>query len=231
MYLKKLGVLVFAAMAFGSTSAFALRGGGGGGGSSSIGLGLAIMSPSQGDVNNWIDSLGTAGTKNLGTGYELMFDYEYRFTSSIFALLFRPSYFTQSASGGGVEAKLTGYTFFPVLRLYPLENDFIKFFMQIGLGYGSLKSELSNNGASGSFDGNTFGAVGGLGAQFCFTSSHCMMVEGNVRYLPIERNTGKASGSLGGNITQTDGELELSGKDLSTTMSGIQGILAYRMNF
>lgn len=210
-----------------------LSGGGGLGGGHSLGLGLSIMSPSQGDVNSWIDSLGTTGTKNLGTGYEVMVDYEYKFSMTMFSMLMRPSYFTQSASGGGVEAKLTGLTVFPILRLYPLENNFIKFFMQVGLGYGQLKTELSNSNTvgSGSFDGSTFGAMGGIGAHFCFTESHCLAVEGNVRYLPIERNTGSSSGSLGGTITQTQGELELNNKDLGTTLSGIQGILGYKLIF
>lgn len=202
-----------------------------GGGGHSLDFAIALMSPTQGDVNAWVTSLGTAGTKEVGTGYEFMFDYHYRFSSTMFALMFRPSYFTQSANGGGVEAKLTGLTFFPMLRLYPLENNFIKFFMQVGLGYGKLTTDLSNNGASGSFDGSAFGAMGGLGAQFCFTDAHCMSIEGNIRYLPIERNTGSASGSLGGSITQTAGELELSGKDLGTTLSGIQGVIGYTLNF
>ena len=231
MPLKNIGLIVSALIAFASTSAFAAGTGG-----SSLGFNLSIMSPNQADVNDWIDSVGASGTKNVGTGYELLFDYEYRFSSTMFAMMFRPSYFTQSASGGGVQAKLTGITLFPVLRLYPLENAFIKFFLQLGLGYGQLKTELSNNGASGTFDGSTFGALGGLGAQFCFTPTHCMVIEGNVRYLPIERNTGSASGNLGGHITQPgatggNGELELSGKDLGTTLSGIQGVIGYKLNF
>lgn len=200
-------------------------------GGHSLGFSIALMSPSQGDVNSWIDSVGAAGTKNVGAAYEVMADYEYRFSSTMFSMMFRPSYFTQSASGGGVSAKLTGLTFFPMFRLYPLENNFIRFFMQAGLGYGRLSTDLENGSASGTFDGSTFGAIGGLGAAFCFTPSHCMVIEGNVRYLPIERNTGKANAALGGNITQYDGELEMNGKDLGTTLSGVQGVLGYKLTF
>lgn len=232
--------LSFASIVLFALPSFAARssGGGGaasslGGGSDALGLSVALMSPDQADVNSWIDSTAKTGTKNLGTGYELMLDYEYRIGRSIFSVLFRPSYFTQTASGGGIEAKETGYTFFPMLRLYPLENSFIHFFMQLGVGYGKLTTELSNNNnsASGSYDGSAFGAIAGLGAIFCFTDTHCMVIEGNARYLPIERNTGSANGTLGGNLTQTSGELERSNNDIGTTMSGIQGVLGYKLMF
>ncbi|MGE0634005.1 MAG: hypothetical protein AB7O96_16445 [Pseudobdellovibrionaceae bacterium] len=197
----------------------------------SLNFGLSLMSPTQKHVNSWIESLDKTGTKEVSAGYEFSLGYEYRFSGSIFSILFRPSYFMQSASGGGVKADLSGVTAFPMLRLYPLENNFIKFFMHMGLGYGSLTTKLENDSASGTFDGSTFGAMAGLGAQFCFTPSHCAVVEGNARYLPIERNTGSSSGTLGGDITQGRGELELNGKDLGTSLSGIQGMLAYNLNF
>lgn len=223
----KLG-MIFGLISLASGSSFAV---GGGTGAHGLGLSLALISPSQGDVNSWIDSVGATGTKNLGTGYEISADYEYRFSGTMFSMMFRPSYVTQTASGGGVEAKETGFTFFPMLRLYPLENSFIHFFMQAGLGYGKLTTELSNGSASGTYDGSAFGAIGGLGALFCFTSFHCMTVEGNVRYLPMERNTGTSSGTLGGNLTQTNGELEGNGQDVGTTLSGIQGLIGYKMMF
>lgn len=199
----------------------------------SMNFGLSLMTADQKDVNAWVDSLNTVGTKNVPSGYEFYFAYEYRFSSSMFALHFRPSYYMASASGGGVSADLSGFTFFPMLRLYPLENKFMKFFMQVGLGYGNLTTKLenTNSGGRGSFSGGSFGAVGGLGAQFCFTDAHCMLVEGNLRYLPFPRNTGEGTGTLGGSITQSTGELELSNNDLATTLSGIQGTLAYVLNF
>lgn len=199
----------------------------------SLGFALSLTNASQGDVNGWINSTSQTGTKELSSGYEFIFDYGYRFSSSMFALLVRPSYFMQSANGGGVEASLSGFTLFPMLRIIPLENNFIQFFMQVGVGYGSLSTKLSNSNTSGSgtFDGSTFGGIAGIGANFCFTPSHCAVVEGNFRYLPIERNSGTASGSLGGSITQTSGELEFNNRDLGTTLSGIQGILGYRLTF
>lgn len=203
-------------------------------GTHQFGAGIAMVSPAQDDLNSWIGGLGVVGTKELGAGYEIFANYEYRFDRTIYALHFRPSYFMQSASGGGVEAKLTGFTFFPMLRLYPLENDFIRFFFQIGLGYGNLTADLSNNtGGHGSYNGGNFGALGGLGAYFCITDTSCVVAEGTFRYLPMQRMTGNGSGLTGGNsrITQESGELELNGMDLAATLSGVQGSLSYQFNF
>jgi len=204
-----------------------------GGGGHSINVGFGTMTADQKDVNAWVDSLSLAGTKNVPSGYELFAAYEYRFSGSMFALHFRPSYYLASASGGGISANHSGFTFFPMLRLFPLESKFMKFFLQVGLGYGTLTTKLenSNTGGSGSYNGGAFGALGGMGAQFCFTDDHCMMFEGNLRYLPFGRNTGSGNGSLGGSITQSTGELELNNNDLATTLSGITGSLAYVMNF
>jgi hypothetical protein len=105
--------------------------------------------------------------------------------------------------------------------------------MQTGIGYGRLKGTMS--GPSGSVDwaGGAFGAMAGMGAEFCFTDSHCLTVEGNVRYLPIERNIASGvTGTPSGFDTVTDDhELENGNMDVKTTMSGIQGGLFYHMNF
>lgn len=202
------------------------------GGDHAIGGGIILAGPSQNDVNSWVSSHGLAGTKELGAGYELFFNYEFRFSSTMFALHFRPSYLTQSASGAGIESSVTAITFFPMLRLYPLENDYIKFFFQTGIGVAKMDLKLSNsgNGGSGSYSATEFGAMAGLGASFCITESSCIGVEGNMRYLPMNRITGSGS-PLGGNITQTEGELEQNNRDLAVTLSGIQGAITYQMNF
>jgi hypothetical protein len=194
------------------------------------------MTATQTDTNNWISSYGIAGTKDVPSGYEFIFDYEYRFSSSMFALKFRPSYMTQSSDGGGVSATYTGMTFFPLLRIYPLENNFMKFFLQGGMGYGNLAGKWKSAQGSIDFSGDEFGAMAGLGADFCFTPTHCLTIEGNVRYLPFARNLISASTMTGpgsSNLTQyqTGKELETVSKDVGTTMSGIQGVLAYHLNF
>ncbi|MBX3016757.1 MAG: hypothetical protein KF767_02620 [Bdellovibrionaceae bacterium] len=225
-------VVAFVLMAY--QPAMAQRRGSMSSGSHQFGGGVAMISPAQDDINSWIGGLGVVGTKEMGAGYEVFFNYEYRFDRTIYALHFRPSYVMQSASGGGVEAKMTAFTFFPMLRLYPLENDFIRFFFQVGLGYGSMNLALSNNtGGNGNYTGGNFGALGGLGAYFCITDSSCIVAEGTFRYLPMQRLTGSGNGLTGGSsrITQENGELEVNGMDVASTLSGVVGSLAYQYNF
>ena len=75
----------------------------------------------------------------------------------------------------------------------------------------------------------------GLGSEFCFgKGNHCMVVEGNVRFLPFDRNTvDSTSGTFAAPVTQhTAGqELELNNKDLGTTFSGIIGNIGYAYYF
>lgn len=218
---------------------FAARGGDG---AHSITGGLTTISSNQKDLNSIIDSVnstqGGVSTKSLTSAYDFFIQYQYRFSGSIFALVFRPSYFTQSGKGSGgivgdYNHSLTGFTFFPLLRLYPLENNFIRFFMQAGVGFGYLKGEVKQGNASLSYSGSNFGAQAGMGAEFCFTENHCMTVEGNVRYLPIERNLADSvSGTLTGfSQVQANREVEYDQNDMTTTMSGIQGVLGYTYHF
>lgn len=197
----------------------------------SLGFSLGLTGPTQTDVNSWVTSLAQVGTQSLSGGYEFLFDYQYRFSRSMFSLLFRPSYITQSASGGDVKTSLTSFNMFPMLRMTPLENSFLQFFLQVGVGYGTASLSLQNGGVSGSYSSSNFGAIAGLGANFCFTANHCMVVEGNFRYLPMPRLTGNANGNLGGNVTQSTGELEKDNVDLSVSLSGVQGLIGYRFNF
>jgi hypothetical protein len=208
-----------------------------GGGGHSFGGGVILVSPNQNDLNSAVDSINATqslAVEKPGTGYEFDAFYQYRFSGSMFAFQFRPSYFMQSGKGSGYETKLNGFTVFPMLRLYPLENNFIKFFMQTGLGYGRLSGTMDGPSSSVAWAGDAFGAMGGLGAEFCFTPSHCLVVEGNLRYLPIPRNiVSSVSGTPPGFDAgiSANGELERSNMDVQTTMSGIQGVLNYQMNF
>jgi hypothetical protein len=210
-------------------------------GGHSLGIGFGITSAVQKDLNSIIDSVNTsagANTKNVNSAYEFSAQYAYRFSGSIFGLVFRPSYFTASgkgtnAAGSSYNHELTGYTFFPLLRIYPLENSFIRFYMQAGLGYGYLGGRVVQGTNEMKYSGSNLGEQAGLGADFCFTPNHCMAIEGNFRYLPIERNS---ADSLTGTMTgftqaQSGKEVEYSGNDMSTTMSGIQGSVSYIFNF
>lgn len=216
----------------------------GGGGGHALGGQLIFLSPTQDDMNTLIDRAnqreGGITTKPLGQGYELTVNYEYRFSGTMFSAVVRPSYFMQGQKGsgkdGGFDYTLSGWTFFPMLKLTPLENSFIKFFLQIGLGYGSLKGLISEAGSMVQFSHGSFGGLAGLGAEFCFTGEHCMLMEGNLRYLPFERNMAStvvggsfASGSL---TNYANGqEVEVDNRDLATTMSGVLATIGYMYHF
>lgn len=211
----------------GLSSATAFARSGGGGGSHTLEFGAGISTASQDDLNSWI--VANSG-QQLGSAYEFSLTYLYRFSGTMFSLAFRPSYFTQSNTGSA-SASLTGTTFMPLFRLYPLENNFIKFFMQIGMGFGSLSGTISNAAGKTDFTGSAFGMQAGLGADFCFTDSQCLTIEGNYRYLPIVRSTtSNASGTLGNGMTSV-GELRLNNLDVQNTLTGIQGVIAYTLNF
>lgn len=199
----------------------------------SFGLGLITTSPSQDDLDTHIAAVNAANSTSMekfGSALEIYTHYTYRFNSSIFALQIRPSYFMQEAG----DYSLNGYSIFPLVRIYPLENNFIKFFLQTGLGYGRLNGEVKQGSNSVSFAGGAFGALFGLGANFCFAGSHCVGIEGNFRYLPVERNI---VSNVSGSPTQfsttpaADQELEINNHDVKTTMSGIQGGLSYNFIF
>lgn len=239
-----LATLTMIIVALSSQDVFAKGGGGVFNGDSAIGVGLSLITASQKDLNSVMDATatqypGTFSTKNLGSAYEFYAEYNFRFSSSMMGLVFRPSYLTQSSTGtcgsGNCDYKLSGFTFFPILRITPLENSFIKFYLQAGIGYGQLSGDVSEGAAKISFSGSAFGELAGIGVNFCFTPMHCLTLEGNARYLPIERNVASsASGTFysgGFSQAQNGREVEYNGNDLSTTMSGLQAILGYTMNF
>lgn len=223
----KLSLAIFAALFSLSLNSMAA------GDTHSFGIGLITTTPSQDDLDSHIAAVNAANSTSLekfGSALEVYTQYTYRFNSSMFALQFRPSYFMQSAG----DYSLKGFTLFPLVRVYALENNFIHFFLQTGLGYGRLNGEISQGSNSVSFSGGAFGALFGMGANFCFAANHCVGVEGNFRYLPIERNI---VSSVSGSPTQfsttpaADEELEINNHDVKTTMSGIQGALSYNFMF
>jgi len=220
------------------------RGGGGmSSGGNDLGINLALVNTSQANMNTLISRantrVGGISTPQMNNAYEASLQYGYRFSGTIYEILFRPSYFYQkvngSGTGGDFNYGLTGYTLFPILRLYPLENDFMHFFVQVGLGYGVLNGSIQEGAASVTFSGQSFGSLVGLGSEFCFTSAHCMVIETNFRYLLMARNLADgASGSFQGNsLSQAtvDHEVELDGIDFQTTMSGLIVSLGYAFHF
>lgn len=219
----------------------------GGGGNHSIGGSFIFASPSQDDldllISNANTNAGGISTKPFGQGNEFVFQYMYRFGSTMFAVLFRPSLFFQSSLGSSTTGEkynydLRGWTFFPNFRIIPLENSFLKFYVQMGVGYGKLTGKIRENDSTIEFSGANFGGSMGLGAEFCFFDKDCFNLEGNFRYLPFERNKasavsakgGWASGSLTGPPAGGE-EVEMNNRDLGTTLSGVLATIGYTHYF
>lgn len=237
--------LVFATLALALTvlSSSLAHAKGGTGGGSSIGIQLGVTASSQEHMNTLIQRansrVGGISTNSLNSAYEVSGTYGYRFDGSIIALLFRPSFFYAKADGSGggqpYNYGVTGFTIFPMMRIVPLENDWLKFFMQVGVGYGRSNGSIEEGSAKVEFEGSAFGSQAGLGAEFCYTANHCATIEGNYRYLTMERNTVTstsgtfASGSLSQNAAGQ--EVEMDGTDLAVRMSGLQFLVGYTYNF
>lgn len=222
------------------------RGGGGRGvsvsGEHSLTFGLGMITSDQDDLNDVITEANASGSGNvdkLTSGMEYFVQYGIRFDRSWWGFVFRPSMMTQSSSGtvsgANHKVEVTGMAFFPMIRMVPLENDLIKLFFQFGLGYGEMSGRLKQGSNSVKFEGSAFGSIAGLGVDFCFSASHCITVEGNLRYLPIERNlitSGSTTGMTGVNTgIGAGGELERQNLDVATTMSGVQGLVSYTLFF
>lgn len=236
-----------------SFPAMALRGGSGGGGvaasvgSGTVAIGLlgGIVNSSQNDLNtlqsraNVRAGSGPISTSQLNQGYEGAVELVYRFSGTIYALTFRPSYFYERADGSGTDGGytygVTGWTFFPMLRLYPMENDVMKFYMQFGLGYGQAKGFVGEGTSDVSFGSGSFGTSVGLGAEFCMTSSSCFVFEGNYRYLDFNRNivTDSRGTFASGSLSQyaQGQEAELDGSDIGIKMSGMVLLAGYHFWF
>ncbi len=222
-------------MIFSGSLSRAMSFGSAGGISESFEFGVGVTTAHQTDLNSWMSGTNQVGTQDLGSAYEFSVTYFHRLAGTFFELGLRPSYFMQSASGGGVSSTLNGYLLYPIIRIYPLENSFIHFFMEAGMGYGHMNGTVADSNASAStnFTASAFGALAGMGADFCFTDSQCMSVEGVVRYHPLARSiVSTASGTFTNTLTgAADHELEYSGLDVQNTFSGIIGQLAYTYKF
>ncbi len=250
--MKSLRILTFLAISIALVSeTFAQRIGGSSrgrgislSGEHSLSFGFGLITSEQDHMDGVIDTSnttsGTTGNvKNLGSGLEFFAQYGLRVDRSWWGFVFRPSMMSQSTDGacgtGNCKYEVNGVAFFPMIRMVPLENDVIKLFFQIGLGYGQMQGKISQPGGSVKFKGSAFGAIGGLGVDFCFTEASCIAVEGNLRYLPIERNlitSGSTTGLNGVNTGSNNGdEIEANSKDLGTTMSGLQGLISYTIMF
>ncbi len=243
-------LLFLSLMSLVSVRAFAIRGGGGGGGGGwSLGLNLGITAANQEDLDTLItrsnQRAGGISTGKLGNAWEGNGFISYRF-GGMTAFQLRLGVLYQSTdgtdnSGNNYDYNLMGFTAFPIFRFYLLEDAVIKFYTQIGLGWGGVTGTIKEGSNSLDFKGNGLGYMGGLGAEFCFISpNHCITVEGNLRILSVER---LLASSVSGDFTggspspaslsqaQKSKEVELDGRDLSVTLSGIEGFIGYNFYF
>jgi hypothetical protein len=206
-----------------------------GGGDFGVGLGISLVTTGQPDLDAHIartNSTDSQSISKFGNALEFSPQFQYRF-GGLYGILFRPSYFTQSTSAGTYKYSLNGFTAFPIFRIYPLENSVLRMFFQAGIGYGNLSGKIEQADNSLNFSSGSFGTLGGLGAEICFTDAHCMVLEGSVRYLSFQRNiVGSSTGTVS-NFSQTtkDMELEYEQSDVGTSMSGIVAGVYYMMMF
>lgn len=219
------------------------------GGGWSLGLNLGITAADQEDLNKLStranQRVGGISTGQIGNAWEGNGFISYRF-SGMTAFQLRLGVLYQNAdgsdsSGNNYEYGLVGFTVFPMFRFYMLEDNVIKFYTQLGLGWGGVTGTIKESSNSLDFTGNGLGYMGGIGAEFCFISaSHCFSIEGNLRILGIERlNASSVSGDFTSGSpspaslsqAQKSSEVELDGRDLSVTMSGIEGFVGYHFYF
>jgi hypothetical protein len=237
-------VFSYSALARVGSSTTGNRGGlSGMGGWGAVGLYGGIVNTSQGDLNMLQQRANTASsisTGQLNQAYELAAFYQYRISGTMYAFHVRPSYFYERQDGSGAAGAytygVTGWTVFPMLRMYPLESDFMKMYIQFGLGYGSANGMITEGqGNDVKFSGSAFGTNIGLGAEFCLTNEHCFALEGNYRYMSMDRNiVSSSNGSFAANSLSQYGkgqELELDGNDLSVKMGGLMFLAGYMFYF
>lgn len=223
-----------------STSSRSSSGGLGGGGNDAFSFYGGTINTSQDALNTMQQRSNTRAGGITGgqltSAYEIGGGYMYRFDSSIYAIQIRPMYFYQRTDGSGSPGQYTyavqGWTVFPILRLYPMENDIMKFFLQIGMGYGQVTGHVSEGqGVSATFGSGAFGTMVGMGAEFCFSPQSCFSFEGNYRYLDFIRNIVTASsGTFASNSLSQYGvgqEAELDNNDVDLRMSGLQMLAGY----
>ncbi|MEQ1664543.1 MAG: hypothetical protein ABL927_04120 [Bdellovibrionales bacterium] len=219
-----------------NTNAYAIGGGGGGGWN--LGANIGFINASQGDMNDEITAFGS-GASQFGNAWEGSLAFGYRMSGSSVALLLKPSMFYYSDQTKGTTSYgLSGFTVFPVLKWFMLEDQTIKFYSQFGVGYGHMSGEVKDGVNDIKFSGGDLGYLAGLGAEFCFSGSHCLNIEGSMRVLSVGRFTvNSASGTFVGNgtsaITQDtkDKEFEINGHDFAASMTGILGMIGYSFYF
>lgn len=208
-------------------------------GTFSIGANVGISATDQKDMNTLIKRANTResglGVSELGNAWDINLMLTYRATKMI-ALQLRPGFFFVSEDGssgsGSYEYDVTGFSIFPVVRVYMLENKMIGFYSNFSVGWGYASGTVKEGPSKVEFGGGDLGYMLGLGAEFCFFGGmHCMNIEGNLRYLSIDRVIASSSSGTfaSDSLTQSakSNEVEINGRDLGLTQSGLVGLIGY----
>ncbi|MBF0359715.1 MAG: hypothetical protein HQK49_01820 [Oligoflexia bacterium] len=216
-------------------------------GTTSLGFIGGVTGSKQNDLNA-LRTRANARANGISTGtieggWEGALIIQKRIPASIVAFQFRPSFFYQKEKGTGGTASIyegsyeygtNGYTIAGLVKLYPLENNFIRLFFQAGIVWGKLTTKIIESTFNIEAKGSNLGYVGGLGVEFCMLP-HCIILEAGARVLFLERNIVSSSNGTpaADSITQyeKDQELEYDQKDLQTNMSGVQTFVGYTISF
>lgn len=186
---------------------------------------------------NW--RMGGISNEEMLRAWEIGVQYGYRPLGSSIEWLLRPSYFYQKSAGSGSAGSfnyaVTSFMVFPMARFIPLENNFMKFYTQFGIGYGRAYGKVEEADASVEMQGDTYGTQLGVGLELCYEASHCFGFETNYRVMKVARSLSTGiSGTFGsGSLSQTatHSEVEFDGSDLVTQLGGLQLVLGYSAHF
>ena len=98
------------------------------------------------------------------------------------------------------------------------------------MGYGRLSGSSSGPNGSVDWSGGAFGAMVGMGAEFCFTDSHCLNLEKKLKIFTHRKKLGvfKIGTPSGFDTVTSDGELEKTLWMLKRLLSGLQGSIGYQ---
>jgi hypothetical protein len=191
-------------------------------------------------LRNRANSRGSISTGELSSAWEGGLFIEWK--GPIFGLQLRPTYFTQSEDGTGGTAPdngtykyaTSGQTFGALFKLYPLSNKDMRMYLQTGIVWGSLKTEIQEATYNAKASGSNLGYQIGAGFDLLW-GAHKVFLEVGWRYLNIETNiVDSTSGTpASDSVSQTtkNNELEFDNKNLSTNMSGTQLFLGYGYSF
>lgn len=208
----------------------------------SIGIGMSMDLIDQEGLNQTINSARTISGANTGTlkvAYEYFGYISMRFYNPMYMVQFRPSYFTQTSKGAGLDGAynydLKGFAAFGFFRMIPITFDFLTLYAQAGIGFAKIDGKITNASRYSNFNGTGFGTQVGVGTNVFLYPEHAFGLELNYRYLPIVRNlvTGSSATAPDG-VGQAISNRELEntvGNDISTHLTGIIGAITYTFNF